>query len=87
MHAGVRRRGRWAGRVDLGGCGNGGGGSRDSSRSRSTLVSILGRAVDTATVGDELTNVWARIVFGDLWEEGSCSDQIGSGGTKMRRRQ
>ena len=62
MHAGVRRTGRWAGRVDLGGSDNGGG-NRDSSRSRTSLALALGRA-DTATVGDELRNVWPKTVRG-----------------------
>lgn len=45
----------------LGGSGNNGG-NRDGSRSRSTLALIVGRA-DTATVGDELRNVWAKTSF------------------------
>jgi hypothetical protein len=66
----------------LGGSGNNGG-NRDGSRSRSTLALIVGRA-DTATVGDELRNVWAKTSFSfDGVREGGlllsldriCSDQ------------
>jgi hypothetical protein len=57
----------------LGGSGNNGG-NRDGSRSRSTLALIVGRA-DTATVGDELRNVWAKTSFssGGVREGGALS--------------